>query len=251
MKKSDNAKLVTIIPIRNEESIIERLYDEIINFIKIFNDFNFILALDNCTDNTESILNKMLKDERIVVIKSNLQPGYGSIIRQAFKKADSMGFKWALVIDSDLSNPLEEIDKVENEIRNLHDPKVVIIKGNRFSQLKPDFIGVPAKRFFFSTSANIFTRIFGSKYSNDLTNGFRAVNLDWFRSQNFIENGFPSIVEEAYEAIKSGGKIKDFKTILRYDQALRVESSFTFDLKLLINYAKYVIKLWKLNKRLN
>jgi hypothetical protein len=251
MKKSDNAKLVTVIPIRNEEIIIERLHDEIINFVTIFNNLNFILALDNCTDNTESILNRVLKNEKIVVIKSNSKPGYGNIIRQAFKKADSMGFEWALVIDSDLSNPLEEIIKVENEIRNLHDTQVVILKGNRFSKLKPDFIGVPAKRFFFSTSANIFTRIFGSKYSNDLTNGFRAVNLDWFRSQNLIENGFPSIVEEAYEALKSGGKIKDFKTILRYDQALRVESSFTFDLKLLINYSKYVIKIWTLNRRLN
>jgi hypothetical protein len=100
------------------------------------------------------------------------------------------------------------------------------------------------KRIILSKTANQFTRLLGSSNSKDLTNGFRAVNLAWFMNQNFKESGFSSIMEEAYGAISSGNLIVDFQTSLRYDIAIRVESSFSFRPKLITSYAKYTFKLW-------
>jgi glycosyltransferase involved in cell wall biosynthesis len=244
MEDSYHSKLVSIIPIRNESKIIETLYKNLEDYIKKNPEYSFILALDNCTDNTIYILKKIAKNKNIIIFESDADPGYGNIVRFGFAKAHSLGFEWGLVIDSDLSSPLAEIPRVSQLISNTINPKVVVIKGNRFDSAKPDFVGVPIKRLILSKTANQFTRILGSNNSKDLTNGFRAVNLEWFMNQNFKESGFSSIMEEAYRAISSNNLILDFKTSLRYDIAIRVESSFTFRPKIILSYAKYAVKIW-------
>ena len=146
-------------------------------------------------------------------------------------------YSFILALDNCTDGTLEILKQASN-------PRVVIIKGNRFNSVKPDFIGVPLKRLILSKAANKFTRILGSSYSKDLTNGFRAVNLKWFMNENFKESGFSSIMEEAYKAISGGNLILDFKTSLRYDIAIRPDSSFTFQPKILLSYAWYTVKIW-------
>jgi hypothetical protein len=249
MDGTDSVNLAVIIPVRNESKIIEVLYKNIDNFIKNDKKYTFILALDNCTDDTINILNRITQNKKILIIESESSPGYGNIVRFAFTKASSLGFEWAVVIDSDLSSPLTEIPKIMQIILRNRNPKIVIIKGNRFNNVRPDFIGVPIKRLILSKTANQFTRILGSNNSKDLTNGFRAVNLAWFISQNLKESGFSSIIEEAYKAISTGNLILDFQTSLRYDKAIRLESSFSFNPKLILSYSKYAVKLWGISLR--
>ena len=244
MKNSQHPKVVSIIPIRNESKIIKSLYQNIEKFVNKNPEYSFILALDNCTDGTLEILKQESNNKNISFYESDSHPGYGNIVRFGFTKAHSLGFEWALIIDSDLSSPLAEIPKISQVISTAINPRVVIIQGNRFNSVKPDFIGVPLKRLILSKAANKFTRILGSSYSKDLTNGFRAVNLKWFMNENFKESGFSSIMEEAYKAISGGNLILDFKTSLRYDIAIRIDSSFTFQPKILLSYAWYTVKIW-------
>jgi glycosyltransferase involved in cell wall biosynthesis len=217
MEEEYQSELVSIIPIRNESRIIQKLSENIENFIKENSEYAFILALDNCTDETLNILKNSVKNKKIFIFESDSDPGYGNIVRLGFAKAHSLGFKWGLVIDSDLSSPLTEIPKVSQIISKTINPKIVIIKGNRFKNAKPDFVGVPINRLILSKLANLFTRILGSGNSRDLTNGFRAVKLSWFMNQNLKEPGFSSIVEEAFRAISGGNLILDFETSLICD----------------------------------
>jgi glycosyltransferase involved in cell wall biosynthesis len=238
------SKLVCIIPIRNESKIIEKLYKNIENCIKEHPGQAFILALDNCTDETLHNLKNMVRHKNIFIFESDSDPGYGNIVRFGFAKAHSLGYEWGLVIDSDLSSPLSEIPKISQLISKTVNSKIVIIKGNRFKNAKPDFVGVPVKRLILSKTANRFTRILGSGNSKDLTNGFRAVKLEWFINQIFRESGFSSIMEEAYRAISGGNLILDFETSLRYDLAVRVDSSFTFKPKTIMSYVLYTVRIW-------
>jgi len=246
MKNISTASFVTIIPLHNEAKITVKLCHSIENFLRENPEFKFILALDNCTDDTEVQLTKIVKNKNILIIKSDRQPGYGNVIRFAHNKAYELGYQWGIVIDSDLSNPLREVIKIGEIISSNTDTKVVIIKGNRFHKIRADFVDVPLKRVLFSQTANIFTKIFAGKYSQDLTNGFRAVNIPWVNKYRFNESGFSSIVEEAYVAIANGYRILDFNTTLRYDEAIRTESSFSFKPKLLLSYSKYIFKIWLL-----
>ena len=116
---------------------------------------------------------------------------------------------------------------------------MVIVKGNRFSGLMPSFNSVPIHRLVLSTLANRISRILVLGASRDPTNGFRAVRLEWINSNKFNETGFQSIMEEVYFALKDKKLIVDFKTELRFDQALRHESSFTLDRKTASGYLKY------------
>lgn len=240
-------KIVVVIPIHNEGKVIEVLYKSIQRYLLETSGLTFILALDNCTDDTKNILLRIRNNPNILVYEGVADKGYGNIVRLAFIRAQELGFDWALVMDSDLSSPLTEISKVRKLVSVNLNPKIVIIKGNRFSRFKPNFVGVPFERTILSKSANLFTRLFGSGNSEDLTNGFRAVNLAWFATQTFKESGFSSILEEAYLVILGGNRILDFPTELRYDQAIRIESSFTFDNQLIRSYIQYVVKIWKIS----
>ncbi len=189
MEDGCQSKVVSIIPIRNESKIIKKLYKNIENYIKEHPEYKFILALDNCTDDTLHKLKDIAKNKNIFIFESNADPGYGNIVRFGFTKAHSLGFEWGLVIDSDLSSPLAEIPKVSQIILKTINSKIVIIKGNRFNSAKPDFIGVPIKRLILSKTANRFTRILGNSNSKDLTNGFRG-------QARFLSRITPKIIKD-------------------------------------------------------
>lgn len=243
MTNLDGKTIPIIIPLYNEILIANLLEDAIIAYCQKIGNQKFILVCDHCTDGTfEYFSEKFLSNEQVCVIDNVNPKGYGSAVRFGFSHADSLNHEWAITIDSDLTNPLSEALKIIKWILSADKEKIsniVIVKGNRFSRIIPSFHSVPFQRVLLSTTANLVAKILMVGASNDPTNGFRAVRLSWFRLHTFQENSFAAIVEEVYFAKRDGKSIEDIATELRYDQAIRDKSSFTFNVRTMVGYLKY------------
>ena len=243
MPNNDGKTIPIVIPLYNEIQIAELLKDAITTYCEKTRNQVFILVCDHCTDGTfEYFSKKFLNNAQVCVIENANPKGYGSAVRFGFSHADSLDHEWAITVDSDLTNPLSEALKVIKWITSADEEKLlntVIVKGNRFSRIIPSFHDVPFQRVLLSTAANLVAKILTVGASNDPTNGFRAVRLSWYRLQTFQENSFAAIMEEFFFAKRDRKSIEDIVTELRYDQALRDKSSFTFNVQTMAGYLKY------------
>jgi hypothetical protein len=242
-----------IIPLHNESEIVARLCDNLNDFLILNPNQVFILVCDYCEDNTFIFLSDFFRFmEKIIVVQNIDEPGYGSAIRYGFKIAYSKNYSWAITIDSDLSNPLNNVIELSNYILsnfNTVKSECVLIKGNRFHYLGASFNSALFPRVLLTVTANRIAKILTFGVSMDPTNGYRAVNLSWFMKIVFKENSFPAIMEELYFAIKSGNKIVDFPTALEYKEALRINSSLSLNFKNIVGYLNYLIKILVLNMK--
>jgi glycosyltransferase involved in cell wall biosynthesis len=243
--KSNETKISSVvIPLHNEIVIVSPLATSIKEFCQSNSEIVFLLICDNCTDGTyEKLHSTFANNDQVMVLSNQGKKGYGSALRFGFSRSYKLGFEWAIAIDSDLSNPLSEVKKIHDWIlskKKIELSKYAIIKGNRFSNVIPSFKSVPFYRLLLSTSANKLSKFLVLGASSDPTNGFRAVNLKWYIAQSFEEVGFESIMEEVYFAIKDRKLIADVTTELRYDQALRPESSFTLNQRTFRGYLRYL-----------
>lgn len=239
-------RIAVVIPLYNEKPQIEKLIDEIIKFSSKLqkNDFTFVLSDDRSTDNTFYILQmRTNKFNQIKVIKNEMNRGYGANSRNGINYSLAYGYDWAVVMDSDLSNPLEdllEIEKVIHENRNAE-----YIKANRFGTAKSGFIEVPIRRKVLSIVGNKVSRLILNNLIMDPTNGFRAIKLSSWILIATTDDSFPVIVEELQNAVENKLKIYEFETKLRYDRILREKSSFNFDANTILLYLKYLVKTRK------
>lgn len=192
-------------------------------------------------DGSFEILTLKTKNDKIFrIIQNELHRGYGANARNGINYALENGYQWAIVMDSDLSNPLSDLHVIQEIIT--YNTTAEYIKGNRFRKNLSGFIKVPLTRKILSITGNRIARLIINNLIHDPTNGFRAIKLTrWIEIQTY-ENGFPVIVEELQLVIKNELRISEFETQLRYDQILRLKSSFNFDSKTLFLYLMYLIK---------
>ena len=245
-------KLAVIIPLHQEEGIAQELGMKILASLAENRKLNYILVCDNCTDNTSIFLSAILRnEERAHVVPSNRKKGYGNAINFGCEYALEKGFEWALITDSDMSNPLRENSKFLYEISDVNpEERIAIIKGNRFHRFPPALYEVPIRRMILTTLANIFCRLILNSRGGgkDPTNGFRAVNLEFRAKLPTREQGFGSIVEELALTLNANGQVLDLSTELRYDEAIRRTSQFTFSFETYKSYMYWVFRARKKSK---
>src|SRR3989344_5442103 len=97
-------KLSIVIPAYNEEKRIGRTLDNYLNFFsKKIRNFEIIVVLNGCKDNTFDIVKRFIKKSnkiRYLIFKENI--GKGGAIVEGFKTArgDLIGF-----VDADMATP--------------------------------------------------------------------------------------------------------------------------------------------------
>lgn len=230
----------------NEGAIVSELSAKIEEFLQENPKQFFLLVCDNCSDETLPYLaSRFSINSNVYVISKLNQAGYGNAIRFGLSFAHSIGFDWAVTLDSDLSNPLEEANELMKLANSLsRDSEIILIKGNRFSSFKAGLKSAPTNRLPFTYLANLIARFLTLGISRDPTNGFRAIKLSWFVQNEFSEPGFASIVEELAVASQSRNSICDFDTFLSFQTAIRSTTSFTLTYPLVMSYLKHLIKIF-------
>jgi dolichol-phosphate mannosyltransferase len=228
--------LAVVVPVFNEEAGIRRAGEAIVAVMARYPGRAGVIAVnDASTDGSAVILSDLSGQlEMLQVCTLDTNRGYGGALRAGASRAADDGFEYVAFIDSDLTNPPEDLLKIGGLARQGHS----YIKGSRFTS-GGDMSAVPFRRRFFSETGNVVGRwLFGTKI-RDVTNGFRGVRTDLFLSWPLRERGFPVIVEELDWALRSGVEPVEFPTVLSVRTEGQRPSSFPYRPRVVLTYLRY------------
>ena len=238
--ESKSKSLVIIIPAYNEEKIIEKTIKSVFKELRTIKLKPTLLIVDDgSTDQTNRIIKKqILKKHKLEIVKHKINTGYGSAVQTGIKFAIKNNFKYALFMDSDLTNDPKDIKKFVNEIRYDYD----CIKASRY--IKTGKVkNIPKKRFYVSKIGNIIASNLFNVGVYDCTNGFLMIKSCLFKNITLKEKGFSIIMEEMYILKKKNASFKEVPVTLT--NRATGKSNFKYSLITFYNYLKYPIKsLW-------
>ena len=228
-----------VVPVYNEAATIERSVDAVLKVVRRYPATARVIAVDDgSADGSAAILDRLAgRIEELEVVHHEVNAGYGAALRTGARRAVEMGLTYVTFMDSDLTNPPEDIMKIGALAAQGHE----YIKASRFlAGGRMD--GVPARRAAFSRAGNVFAaRLYGAGLT-DPTNGFRAMRSELPGCWPLEQRGFASIVEELDWALRSGIKPVEFPTVLTSRTADQRGTAFGYTPRVLATYLRYPVR---------
>ncbi len=228
--------LAVVVPVYNEESGIRFACETIVAAMEGYpGRIGVIVVNDASTDGSATILSDLSEQfEMLETCTHATNRGYGGALRTGAERANEEGFEYVAFIDSDLTNPPQDLLKIAALARQGHP----YIKGSRFSE-GGGMSAVPFRRRVFSEAGNVVGKWLFGVGIHDVTNGFRGVRTDLFLSWPLQERGFPIIVEELDWALRSGVEPVEFPTVLSVRSGEQRSSSFPYRPRVIFTYLRY------------
>ena len=158
-------KVSIIIPVRNEELLIEKIVDQLENKLKGLL-YEVIFINDFSTDNTTKVIEKIIKNKVQINFYDNNRKGLGGAISQGINKATGEA---VCIMMSDLSDNIEDLEKYYNIIK---DEKVDAVFGSRFIK-GSKVTDYPKKKLILNRIFNLITKLLFISDYNDFTNAFK------------------------------------------------------------------------------
>jgi dolichol-phosphate mannosyltransferase len=228
-----------VVPVYNEESSIERGLRALTEVAARYDGRAEIIAVDDgSADGSLTVLERFAAEADLVhVARHESNRGYGAAVRTGADVARGKGLEYAAFIDSDLTNPPEDLLKIGRLAAEGHP----YIKASRFIP-GGRMVGVPLGRQSMSRAGNIVgAALFGAGI-RDVTNGFRAVRLSDHARWPLRETGFASIVEELYCAQADGVRAVEFPSVLTARSDEQRSSAFPYSAALIRSYLRYPVR---------
>lgn len=192
--------LSIVIPCFNEQKRIPKTISKISSYLKS-KDFNYeiIVIDDGSSDGTLSSISDFAD---VIILKNEKNMGKGYSIRRGVLEAKG---EYILFSDADLSTPIEELEKLLQEIE-----KNDIVIGSRAYQESQILIHQPWWREKMGKVFNLLVQRFLIKGFSDTQCGFKLFKNDCKKIFSLSRiNGFAFDVEIIFIAKKLGLKIKD------------------------------------------
>lgn len=193
-------KPLVIIPTYNEKDNIEPLVRGISAF-----DIPILFVDDNSPDGTaDEIENVITTGARVVLLKRDRKLGLGSAYRDGFGYARKHGYDTILLMDADLSHPLQKIPEMLS-------PGDDIVCGSRYHP-EGSIEGWPIHRRLLSRCANTFCRILLKVPVRDMTSGFTIIRrhvLEKINADALQSEGYGFLIELKYRALQSGCTVRE------------------------------------------
>jgi dolichol-phosphate mannosyltransferase len=223
-------KLSIIIPVRNEESLIEKIIDQLKNKLKITN-YEIIFINDFSTDNTLKVTEALIKDKPQINLYNNNIKGLGGAITLGINK--SIGEAICFMM-SDLSDNINDLESYYNIIKN---ENLDAVFGSRFVE-GSQIIDYPKKKLLLNRTFNLITKfLFFSDY-NDFTNAFKIYRKDsLLKTFPLVSESFNIFLEMPLKIVSRKMKYK----IIPISWVNRKDGASKFDIKEL--KAKYLFTL--------
>ena len=233
---SDWPSLAVVVPVYNEGPGIEHSCTEIVEAMGSYAGRAVVIAVDDgsADDSGEHLAAVASRYDSFEVCTHAENLGYGAALRTGAKRAAELSCEYTAFIDSDLTNPPEDLLTIGELARAGHP----YIKGSRFIP-GGGMADVPPRRQLFSRAGNAVGRaLFGTKV-RDVTNGFRAVRTELYLSWPLHERGFPVIVEELDWVLRSGIEPVEFPTVLTSRGGTQRPSAFPYSPEVILTYLRY------------
>ncbi len=223
-------KLSIIIPVRNEETSIKKIIDELQKKLKI-SSYEIIFINDFSTDNTENVIKELTKEKEQIYVFNNERKGLGGAIVQGINKSNG---DFVCIMMSDLSDSIEDLEKYYSMMK---DEKVDAVFGSRFIK-GSQVIEYPKKKLILNRIFNIVTRVLFLSDYNDFTNAFKIYKKEaLLRTFPLVSESFNIFLELPLKIISRKMHYK----IIPIAWVNRKEGVSKFDIKEL--RAKYLFTL--------
>ena len=157
--------LSIVIPAYNEEKVIKKNIDLISRYFTGKFSFEIIVVNDGSNDDTNFILNQ-LKINYLRIYSNLKNRGKGASIKKGIKK--SLG-KIVLVVDADLSAPINQFEKLYNELNNGYE----FVIGSRSTNDAEVIVTQPLKRVITGKVYNLLVKFVLGLNFKDTQCGFK------------------------------------------------------------------------------
>ena len=174
-------KVSIIIPVRNEELVIEKIIDQLENKLKSLS-YEIVFINDFSTDNTTKVIEKIIKNKVQINLYDNKKKGLGGAITLGINKATG---EVICMMMSDLSDNIDDLEKYYNIIK---DDEVDAVFGSRFIK-GSKVTDYPKKKLILNRIFNLITKLLFISDYNDFTNAFKIYK------KNALLKTFPLVSE--------------------------------------------------------
>lgn len=199
--------ICVLIPTYNNDKTLHRVIDGVLTYTN-----QIIIIDDGSTDQTANILKAYPKLNQIHFSKNK---GKGKALREGFKKALTLGYDYAITIDSDGQHYPDDIPVF---VEALKKDKHTLFIGSR--NMEHD--SVPKGSSFGNKFSNFwFWAETGIKLT-DTQSGFRLYPLNPISKIKFYTNKFEFEIEVIVKAAWKGVEVKNIPIKVLYDEEERV-----------------------------
>jgi len=198
-----------LMPTYNNERTLKRVIDGVLQFTQ-----HLIVVNDGSTDSTTKILEDYSTLQQIH-FKEN--KGKGQALRQGFKHAESLGYKYVITIDSDGQHFPKDIPVFIDELEQAENKNLLLIGARNMAQES-----VPKKSSFGNKFSNFWFWAETGIKLQDTQSGFRLYPIHHFKNLNFYTNKFEFEIEVIVKAAWNGSEVKNIPILVLYDETERV-----------------------------
>ena len=208
-EKFKSLKCCVIIPTYNNCKTLQQVMEGVLVYTE-----NVIVVNDGSTDATSEILAKFQQIQQIQLSKNK---GKGNALRQGFRLADSLGYDFAVTIDSDGQHFPEDIPAFIEALENAPNKDVLFIGCRNMTQL-----GVPKKSSFGNKFSNFWFWVETGIRLQDTQSGFRLYPLFAMKNLKFHTHKFEFEIEAIVKAAWNDIEVKNIPIQVHYEMENRV-----------------------------
>jgi glycosyltransferase involved in cell wall biosynthesis len=198
-----------IIPTYNNQRTLKRVLDGVLELTN-----NIIVVNDGSTDTTSNILKDYPNIQQIHFPENK---GKGLALREGFKHAISLGYQFAITIDSDGQHFPSDIPNFINELEQNQTQDILIIGSRNMEQE-----GVPGKSSFGNKFSNFWFWIETGIKLKDTQSGFRLYPLNVIKNLKFYTTKFEFEIEVIVKSAWKDVEVKNMPIQVLYDESERV-----------------------------
>ncbi|QRM88855.1 DUF2062 domain-containing protein [Lacinutrix sp. WUR7] len=207
--KINNLKICVLIPTYNNERTLRRVIDGVLQYTK-----NIIIINDGATDSTSQILENYTQLQHILVPQNQ---GKGNALRQGFIKATTLGYDYAITIDSDGQHFPEDIPIFVEALEQAENKNLLLIGARNMEQE-----GVPGKSSFGNKFSNFWFWFETGIKLTDTQSGFRMYPLKALEKLKFYTKKFEFEIEVIVKSAWNDVEVKNIPIKVLYDENERV-----------------------------
>lgn len=204
-----NLKCCVIIPTYNNYKTLQQVIEGILVYTEAV-----IVVNDGSTDTTSEILLQFPQIQQIHLLKNK---GKGNALRHGFNHAESLGYRYAITIDSDGQHFPEDISVFIKALEQEKNKKLLLIGARSMTQL-----GVPKKSSFGNKFSNFWFWVETGNRLVDTQSGFRLYPLFAMKNLKLYTNKFEFEIEAIVKAAWSGIEVKNIPIQVHYELENRV-----------------------------
>ena len=171
----------------NEEDIVKESLETILKYtIDLQNTVEIIVVNDGSNDSTKLIVKQIAYQQdsiKLILISHQINKGYGAALKTGINYALLHKYDYILFMDSDLTNHPKYINAFIGKMNDGYD----YIKATRYGK-GGTVSGVSWKSRSLSIVGNYIAKYLYKLPLTDLTNGFRAVNLNIFKQMQSLRD---------------------------------------------------------------